>query len=184
MRDEKEFIDRFKKKDPEVWTLLYNEYFPRIYRYIFARVQNQTDAEDLTEQVFVKALDAGPSFTWKGIPISSWLFRIARNIIIDYWRKDKSKITVSIDESVVDESNDPESQAVMNSEIRRVIRAVGELTAAQREVIELRFAGGLSNAEIAYLLGKSEGSIKVMQHSALRSLYKKLADRSSDESEI
>jgi len=179
--DEKEFAKRLSKKDPEAWSILYEEYFPRIYRYTLVRVQNQMEAEDLTEQVFVKALDSGHSYRWKGAPVSSWLFRIARNLIIDHWRTDKSKKTSPLDESIVDNEMDPESQAVLNSEINRMIQAVGELTEAQREVIELRFAGGLSVAEVAGLLRKSEGAIKVMQHSALRALRKKLVDRNHDE---
>ncbi len=176
VRDEKDFANRLKKRDPETWSVLYEEYFPRIYRYIIVRVQNQAEAEDLTEQVFIKALDSGPLFKWRGAPISSWLFRIARNQVIDYWRANKSKKTLPLDESFVDEVTGPEGVALKNAEIRQMIQAVDELTEAQRDVIVLRFAGGLSNAEVASILGKSEGSVKVMQHSALRVLRRKLAD--------
>lgn len=176
VRNEKEFANKLKKSDPEAWSELYEEYFTRIYRYIVVRIQNQTEAEDLTEQVFIKALDSGPSFTWRGAPISSWLFKIARNQVIDYWRANKLKNIQLLDESIVDEMTGPEGVALKNEEIRQMIQAVDELTEAQRDVIELRFAGGLSNAEVANLLGKSEGSVKVMQHSALRALRRKLAD--------
>jgi len=170
-----------RKREPEAWARLYEEYMPRIYRYIALRVRNQSEAEDLTEQVFLKALEAGPSFRWRGAPISSWLFRIARNQVIDFWRTDKTGRTVTLDESLIDDIANPERTAERNEDIRQVIREMGQLTQAQREVIELRFAAELSTAEVARVLGKSQGAVKVMQHSALAALRKRLAGWSSHE---
>ena len=175
VQKEKLVAHRLKKLDPETWSRLYEEYFPRIYRYIAVRVSDRMEAEDLTEQVFLSALEASPNFRWRGAPVSSWLFRIARNRVIDYIRTDKSKRTLPLYENIISDAENPEKTAERNSDVRQLIHAVGQLTQAQRDVIELRFAGGLSIAEIARILGKSQGAVKVMQHSAVAALRKKLA---------
>ena len=175
VRDEKTLAEGLKRRDPEAWAALYEECFPRIYRYIVLRVRNQTEAEDMAEQVFLKALESGPSFTWRGAPIVSWLFRIARNLVIDYWRGDKSKRTLPLDEYIVSDMVGPETAAERNSDIRQMIQAVSQLTRSQRDVIELRFAGGLSTADVAKILGKSQGAVKVLQHNALVALRKRLS---------
>ena len=177
MHDEKAFVRGLINRDAEAWARLYEDYFPKIYRYIALKVQNRTEAEDLTEQVFLKALESSRSFKWRGVPISSWLFRIARNQVIDHWRTDKSKRTNPLDESLVNDADDPHELAEKNSDILRMVQAVGQLTQAQRDVIELRFAAGLSTAEVAKILGKSQGAVKVMQHSALGVLRKRLASQ-------
>lgn len=164
-----------KKKDPEVWARLYEEYFSRIYRYIAVRVGNRTEAEDLAERVFLKALEAGTSFRWRGAPVSSWLFRIARNVIIDHRRTDKGSRTVPLDDVVIAEDMSPHDVAAKRMDVRRVMMAVDGLSQAQREVIELRFGGELSTKEVARVLRKSEGAVRVLQHNALVALRKKLA---------
>lgn len=165
-----------KKKDPEAWTRLYEEYFSRIYRYIAVRVGNRTEAEDLAERVFLKALEAGSSFRWRGAPVSSWLFRIARNVIIDHMRTDKGGRMVSLDDVVIVGETNPHDIAEKRMDLKRVMTAVDGLSQAQREVIELRFAGELSAKEAARVLGKSEGAVRVLQHNALVALRRKLSE--------
>ena len=181
VQDEETLARGLKRRDPEVWDRLYEEFFPRIYRYIALRVHDQTEAEDLTEQVFLKALESSPSFKWRGAPVSSWLFRIAHNLVVDYWRANKSKQTLPLDESLTSDAVAPELAAERNSDIRQVIQAVSQLTEAQRDVIELRFAGELSTAEVARILGKSQGAVKVLQHNALGALRKRLSGWSDHE---
>jgi RNA polymerase sigma-70 factor (ECF subfamily) len=175
VKSEEALAAGLKKKDPEAWTRLYEEYFSRIYRYIAVRVGNRTEAEDLAERVFLKALEAGTSFRWRGAPVSSWLFRIARNVIIDHRRTDKGSRMVPLDDVVIAEEMNPHDVAVRRSDVRRVMTAVDGLSQAQREVIELRFAGELSTKEVAKVLGKSEGAVRVLQHNALVALRKKLS---------
>ena len=175
VKDEETLVRGLNSRDPEAWAILYEECFPKIYRYVFVRIRNQAEAEDLAEQVFLKAIESGHGFKWRGAPVSSWLFRIARNLVIDYWRTDKSKRNQPIDEYIVnDKDDDPQDAAQKNSDIQRLIEAVGQLTRAQREVIELRFAGEMSTAEVARILGKSQGAVKVLQHNALAALRKRL----------
>lgn len=176
MHNEEILARGLKGQDPEVWDYLYEEYFPKIYRYIVLRVQDQTEAEDLTEQVFLKALESSPSFRWRGAPVSSWLFRIAHNSVVDYWRTNKSKQTLPLDESLTSNNISPEVAAEINWDIRQVVQAIGQLTGSQRDVIELRFAGELPIAEVARILGKSQGAVKVLQHNAIAALRKTLAN--------
>jgi RNA polymerase sigma-70 factor (ECF subfamily) len=173
--EEENVSELLNKRDPETWARIYEELFPRIYRFIAMKVKNRTEAEDLTGQVFLKALEASPSFKWRGTPVSSWLFRIARNQVIDYYRTDKSRRLLPLDESLVSDGIDPEKAAETNWDVRQAITAVGDLTQAQRDVIELRFAGGLSTAEVARVLGKRQGAVKALQHSALTALRRKLS---------
>jgi len=104
------------------------------------------------------------------------LFRIAHNQVIDYWRNAKSKGSLPLDESLVSNDIDPEEVAEVNLDIRRLVRALRQLTKAQREVIELRFAAELSTAEVAKILGKSQGAVKVLQHNALKTLRRRLSE--------
>ena len=175
MREEESIARRLQKREPEAWSAVYEEYFPRVYRYIARRVSNRTEAEDLTEQAFLKALESIDSFRWRGVPFPAWLFRIARNLVIDYWRTAKSKTSLPLDESLVSDDVDPETIAERNLDIKQVFQAMGQLTQSQRDVMELRFFGGLWINEVAKVLGKSEGAVKVMQHSALAALRKRLS---------
>jgi len=139
-------------------------------------VSNREEAEDMAGQVFLKALESISSFKWRGVPVSAWLFRIAHNQVIDYWRNAKSKGSLPLDESLVSNDIDPEEVAEMNLDIGRLVQALRQLTKAQREVIELRFAAELSTAEVAKTLGKSQGAVKVLQHNALKTLRRRLSE--------
>jgi RNA polymerase sigma-70 factor (ECF subfamily) len=109
------------------------------------------------------------------MPFTSWLYRIAHNQIVDYLRKKSRRPTVPIDESITAAGDDPERSALGRIEIEEVAVAAKRLTAAQQEVISLRFAGELSVAECARVMGKSEGAIKALQHSAIVALRRVLA---------
>lgn len=177
MQAEENLARCLKEGDPDAWAEIYEECFPRIYRYIALRVRNRAEAEDLAEQVFLNALDSISSFKWRGVPVAAWLFRIAHNQVIDYQRKvAKSKTPLPLDESLLKDDIDPEEVAARNLDINRVVQAMGQLTKAQRDVIELRFVGELTTAEVAKILGKSEGAVKVLQHNALASLRRILSE--------
>ena len=83
MQDEESLMRRAQRRDPEAFTQLYEAYFDKIYRYIVIRIGNEMEAEDMTQQVFLKALQSISSFRWRGIPFSAWLFRIAHNLAVD-----------------------------------------------------------------------------------------------------
>ncbi|MDM7999856.1 MAG: sigma-70 family RNA polymerase sigma factor, partial [Dehalococcoidia bacterium] len=171
---EEELVRRAQRREPEAFGQLYEAHFDRIYRYVMLRVRNQADAEDITQQVFLKALEKIGSYRWRGMPFSSWLFRIAHNLVVDYWKK-KGRETVralapeEIDDIAVSAS-DPVAEAELQFDVNQLMAACEQLTEAQREIISLRFAGGLSVKESAKVMGRSEGAVKVLQHAALAKL--------------
>lgn len=176
MPDEQSLAQRVKQGDKEAFTQLYETHFDRIYRYVTLRVRNKAEAEDMTQQVFVKAFESAPSFEWKGIPLSAWLFRIAHNLVVDYIRREKKQPTVSLDESLTVSDSNPQLEVERRLDIERLVSAIKRLTEAQREVIGLRFAGGLSIAEVARVMAKSEGAVKALQHSAIVALRRLLLE--------
>ena len=133
------------------------------------------EAEDITQQVFLNAIKAISSFRWRGIPFSAWLFRIAHNQVVDYLRRKTKRATAPLDESLVASDYDPQLIAGQKLDVERLHSATGKLTPAQQEVISLRFAGELSIAQVAKIMGKSEGAVKALQHSAIVALRKTLS---------
>lgn len=168
---EEDLVRRAQRREPEAFGQLYEEHFDRIYRYIMLRVRSQADAEDLTQQVFLKALENIGSYRWRGMPFASWLFRIAHNLVVDYWKKKSREKVAAVAPEEIDEmapsQDDPAARAELNFDMKQLAEACEHLTDAQREIISLRFAGGLSVAESAKVMGKSEGAVKVLQHAAL-----------------
>jgi RNA polymerase sigma-70 factor (ECF subfamily) len=175
--EEESLVRRAQQRDQQAFAQLYEEHFDKIYRYVALRIGDRAEAEDITQQVFLKALQSIASFRWKGIPFSAWLFRIAHNQVIDYLRRKTKQATVPIDESAVSSSSDPQLLVEQSLNIEQLLSAAKRLTEAQREVISLRFAGELPIAQVAKIMGKSEGAIKALQHSAIVALRKVLSAR-------
>lgn len=175
MQNEESLVQRAQQRDAEAFAELYEAYFDKIYRYICLKLSNQTEAEDMTQQVFIKVLHSISAYKCKGTPFSAWLFRIAHNQVVDYYRKQSKRVTVPIDGLAVAATDDPQRVVERKIEVERVMRAAEQLTQTQQEVISLRFAAELSIAEVAKIMGKSEGAIKALQHSAVIALRKALA---------
>ena len=174
MQDEESLVRRAQKHDQEAFAQLYEEHFDRIYRYVTLRIGDEMEAEDLTQQVFLNALRSISSFRWKGIPFSAWLFRIARNQAVDYLRK-KKRTAAPLDESLASSGDSPQLAAERKLDIERLLSATKQLTEAQREVISLRFTSELSIAQVAEVMGKSQGAVKALQHSGIVALRKALS---------
>jgi RNA polymerase sigma-70 factor (ECF subfamily) len=149
---------------------LYEEYYGKITRYIYVRVGNKAEAEDIAGDVFLKALESLGSYKERGIPMYVWLFRIAHNLVIDYFRKMRKRKTVSIDDIEIEGGTDPAAVAEQKMEIEMVTKAMEQLTQEQREVLGLRFFGGLSSREAGRVLNKSDGAIREMQRAAIEKL--------------
>ena len=175
VQDEKGLIKRAQKNDPEAFAEIYEENFDKVYRYVFLRVGNQLEAEDLTQQVFLKAHQSIASYKWQGAPFSSWLFRIAHNLVIDHHRRASKIQMTTLEMPMTAASPDPADIVEQEIDIERVKGAIDSLTQLQQEVISLRFAGEFSTVETAKVMGKSEGAVKALQHSALRALRKMLS---------
>ena len=172
MQDEESLIRRAQQCDQVALTQIYEENFDKIYRYIVLKIGDRAEAEDMTQQVFLNALKSISSYKYKGMPFSSWLFRIAHNQVVDYYRKKKRSVTVPLDETIAAGYDNPGRETERKLEIEQMTQATKQLTKAQQEVISLRFAGELSIAEVAKVMKKSEGAIKALQHSAIVSLRK------------
>ena len=177
MQDEEALVRRAQQRDHVALTQLYEENFDRIYRYIVLKIGDRAEAEDMTQQVFLNALQSLHSYKFKGMPFSSWLYRIAHNQCVDYLRKKAKKGTVPLDESLPLPDRDPGPQCAveMKFEIEEVSVACKKLTPAQREVISLRFTSELSISEVAKAMGRTEGAVKALQHSAIAALRRLLS---------
>ena len=173
---ERETVDRARAGDQSALADLYDWYMPRVYRYAMARLGNVAEAEDVTEEVFLKMLGAIGDFRWRDVPFSSWLFRIAHNHVASHFRRiaQRGGPHGEISPELIDWREDPAATVEALVTIEEVRRATETLPDAQREVIVLRFAVGLSIAETAKALGKREGNIKALQHKAVAKLQKLL----------
>ncbi len=175
MQSEESLVARAKRGDGVAFSELYEANFDRIYRYTALKIGDRMEAEDLTQQVFLNALKSISSFKWQGAPFSAWLYRIAHNQVVDYLRKKGREPSVPLDERASSGgSNDPEKIVEVSFNLEQLALATKKLTGLQNEVITLRFAGGLSTREVAKILGKSEGAVKALQHSAIIALRKTL----------
>jgi RNA polymerase sigma-70 factor, ECF subfamily len=173
-----DLVRRAQAGDATEFGRLYERYFEKVYSYLSFKLGNPSEAEDLTGQVFLKALESLGSYKWTGVPFQAWLFRIAHNQLVDTLRRRGRRPSAPLEHagSVADERREANPDETLALALQRddVIAAVDQLTELQRQVIALKFAGGLSNAEVARLMGKSEGAVKALQHAALVSLQKKI----------
>ncbi len=172
--DELSLIRRAKQHDEEAFAQLYEGYFDKIYRYVALRIGDRTEAEDIAQQVFLNAIKAISSYKLQGVPFSAWLFRIAHNQVVDYFRKKTKRPTLQLEEGIIASDDDPPDALDRKLNIERLTVAARNLTVAQQQVISLRFAGEMSVSEVAQAMGKSEGAVKALQHSAVVALRKLL----------
>jgi RNA polymerase sigma-70 factor, ECF subfamily len=168
--DEIDLILRAKTYDPDALGTIYERYYQGIYRYVYYRVSDSSLAEDLTGDIFLKMLHGIQSYSIQGVPFSAWLYRIARNRVIDHMRRQPEKADLQLEEARVESiaSSDTDLENALQRE--ELLRAVQVLTADQRQVIILKFIDDLDNATIAKVLGKTEGAVKSLQHRALDTL--------------
>ena len=173
-----ETLDRLvtdaKAGNAEAFGAIFDAYVGPIHRFIASRVNRPSDAEDLTQLVFVKALEALPRYEARGIPFGGWLFRLARNAIIDQIRTRKDHLSLLAATTRETDDPGPEARAALRDDLDRVAVALRDLTDDQREVIELRFFAGLSVLEAATAMGRQEGTIRGLQFRAIAALRRSL----------
>lgn len=177
MRDanESHLIEKAKAYDEEALSELYRRYANAIFRYVYYRVGDQAIAEDVVGDVFVRALEGLPSYQDTGRPFEAWLYRIAHARVVDHYRRQGRRRFTTLDERLsAGEETDPHRLTAAQDDARRAWTAVNHLTEDQQQVISLRFIAGCSTAEVAGLLGKTEGAVKALQHRALASLRRLL----------
>jgi RNA polymerase sigma-70 factor (ECF subfamily) len=160
--------------DPWAFGLIFDQYHEAIYRFIASRVQRPSDAEDLTQHVFVKALEALPRYESRGVPFGGWLFRLARNAVIDHVRTRHEHAALDAIVEWAHGDAGPDEIAVVRQELDAVRAALASLTSEQRESIELRFFAGLSAREAAEAMGKQEGTVRGLQFRAIGAMRRQL----------
>jgi len=167
---ERDIIERATRGEVEAFGLLYDHYLPRIYRFIFVKVGRREEAEDLTQQVFLNSWNSIGGYQPMGYPFSSLLYRMARNEVIDFMRTKKNPLSLEeIDfEPPVDQ--EVERNIDFKIEMAGVRKAISRLSPEQQDVVLMRFVDDLSNKEIADIMQKSEGTIRIIQHRAVKKL--------------
>lgn len=160
------------QQDPSRFADLYEGNFERVYAFVARRVKTREEAEDLTSEVFQKALANLPRFKWRGVSFAAWLVRIAGNLIADRYKNSAREGELSRVEDLVDVVDDPTTQANLEAVEKQaaLFRLVNRLPEDQRRVIEMRFAQEKSIREIADDLGRSEGAVKQLQFRGLQAL--------------
>jgi RNA polymerase sigma-70 factor, ECF subfamily len=167
-------VERAKAGDRFAFEQLYLIHFDRIYSYLQLSVGNRHDAEDLTNQTFIKMLESIDRFVWRQAPFSAWLFRIAHNLAMDHFRAGRRWQP----EEEPPENGDPEpsaeDEALRTIGRESMLGMIEGLSHDQQQVLTLKFVFNFSNGEVAAILGKTEGAIKSLQHRALASLERQL----------
>jgi len=168
VKEETSLIDS-ARRDPAAFADLYRCYVTSVYRYVYSRVGNTADAEDLTAQVFTGALEGLPRYRHRG-NFAAWLFTIARRRITDHYRR--RRVHLPFDESLdcPDQGGDPLAHLVREESLQKLMSLVGQLDEKRRELLRLRFAAGLTYGEMARVLGRTEAAVKMAVRRLLRQL--------------
>jgi len=175
--DEDQLIEQ-AKTDPEAFGQLYELYVDNIYSYIYYRVGNHHDAEDLTAKVFFRALNHIPRYKNNGAPFAAWLYRIAHNLVANWYRDHSRRQMVALDNVKLsgEGQENPHRAVERTNERELLLNAIQELPPERQQLLTLKFIERMSNAEIGRVMGRSEGAIKSLYHRTLISLKKLLAE--------
>jgi len=167
--DEIQIVQKAACGDQQAFTLLFDRYYVPINRYFHFHLNNQQDVEDLTNMVFLKTWQNLQYFKQKKGTFKAWLYRIAHNILIDFYRRPTHADSIEEIPEIEADTMKPENLVISEQEIRQLKTALAALDKCSRSVIIHRFIAGLNHCETARLLGLSEGNVRVIQ---LRSLKK------------
>jgi RNA polymerase sigma-70 factor (ECF subfamily) len=169
-------VARAQEGDREALEELYLLHFDRIYSYLHMSVGNRHDAEDLTTQTFLKMLESIGKFRWQSAPFSAWLFRIAHNLAMDHFRASRRwQPEEDVPEPPGSEQASAEEDALESIGRQSMFELIEGLSPEQQQVLTLKFVFNFPNADVATILGKTEGAVKSLQHRALVSLQKQIS---------
>ncbi len=173
-----EFVRRAQLYDEAAVESLYQTYYPKIYSYAFLQMGDVQAAEDLASDVMLKMIESINSYRFRGLPFGAWVFRIARNRLIDLHRRRKRRGEVDLSETLTSTLANPQALAERALDRGQLQVALKHLTDEQRQVIVLKFIEGFDNRSAGRIMGRSEGAIKSLQHRALGSLRRILQESS------
>ena len=169
--DELRLIELSQRGDSEAFAHLYDHYVERIYRYVYFRVADRDLAEDITSQIFIKMWEKLPTYRIGQSTINAWLYRIAHNAVVDYYRSMKAVVPLEeINSREIGRDDETEENLDRQMKMEKLRAALQELTDGQREVLILRFIDGLTVREIARQLGKRQGAVRALTMRGLREL--------------
>ncbi len=173
----RKLVERAQQGDRAALEELYLIHFDRIYSYLHMSVGNRHDAEDLTTQTFLKMLESIGKFRWQSAPFSAWLFRIAHNLAMDHFRaRRRWQPEEEVPEPPGEEEPSAELQAMHSIGRQSMLALIEDLSSEQQQVLTLKFVFNFQNADVATILGKTDGAIKSLQHRALVSLQKQIQE--------
>lgn len=173
-------LERARDFDQKALAEIYDCYADRIYTYIFHRVGSRPIAEDLTADVFVRMLEAIERNSFAQTSLRAWLYRVAHNIVVDYYRAQPSEQPVLLDERLGVVSGDPRPRIEARLAQAGLRTALSRLTDRQQQVIVLRFGEGMTAREVAEVLGTTEGAVRALQHRAVAELRRVLEEATHD----
>ncbi len=175
-------LARQARQNPEAFGVLYERYVGAIYRYVYYRVGNIEDAEDLTARVFMRALKHVHNYHDRGVPFSAWLYRIAHNVVANFHRDNRRHPSVPLDDAQMElhdvHHDDADSKIDVDWQRDRLIRAIRLLPEDRQQLVVLKFVEQMQNAEIGQIMNRSEGAVKSLYHRTLAQL-REVLDRIS-----
>ncbi len=163
-------VRRARAGDAQAFADLYESHLNQVFRYFYYRLGNREDAEDLTEQTFLKAWQAIGSYDYRGAPFAAWIFRIAHNLLVDYRRRPSPTEGLDDETEVADLAAGPEEVAAQRLEAQELGQALRQLSDVEQSVVALRFIHGLEHRTVARMVGKSEVATRSIQSRALSRL--------------
>lgn len=177
---EEELIHLAQRGDREAFAILYESHVGQVYQYLLNRLGQPADAEDVTAEVFIRAMRALPSFEIRGAPLIAWLLRIAHNQAVNHLKRRSRRQEVDLFDSGMPSDDDPAELAVQRTAFEEVSTAMGTLTSLQQQVLQLRFLRQFTIAETAHRMSRSEKAVKFLQHSAVKALRRRLSNKEAD----
>jgi RNA polymerase sigma-70 factor (ECF subfamily) len=173
MTHDKRLVEAAQTGDQQAMATLYQAHVQDVYRYVYARIRDTSVAEDITSEVFVRALETLAAYQQRGIPFLMWLFHIAGGKIVDYYRwAGRRKGNLPLDEAFPAAEDTPEQITSQNEQVRHLMSSLNQLTESHQQVLTLRFVQGKSLEQTAAAMGKNENAIKALQFRATQALEK------------
>jgi RNA polymerase sigma-70 factor (ECF subfamily) len=169
-QDDAVLVARAREGDAESFGSLYRRYVDPIYRYLFTRLGDSKEAEDLTEDVFFRSFRALGNYRERGLPFSAFLYQVAKNVLIDHYRQQKGEVELSGSEQAIETLRPLDEQVIRDEQLRDLRRAMDEMPSNYREVIILRVILAMPTNVVANWMSMTEGATRVLLHRALASL--------------